>query len=100
MIDVKQCTILWHVDDIKIYRLDPAVVESILALLNKRYGKEAPLVVTRGKVHDYLGMTLNFSVEGKIKINMQDYIKDMLEDLPKDMNGESATCPLLIICSL
>jgi hypothetical protein len=46
----KQCTILWHVDDLKISHVDPEVVKDIIKLLNEGNGKEAPLVVTRGKV--------------------------------------------------
>jgi hypothetical protein len=36
------------------------------------------------------GMTLDFSVEGKVKVIMKDYIQeDMLEELPSDMDGEA-----------
>jgi hypothetical protein len=90
-INGKQFTVLWHVDDLKLSHMDEAVVEQIIAKLDERYGKEAPLVVTRGKVHDYLGMTLDFSVEGKVKVIMKDYIEDMLDELPLDMDGEAAT---------
>ena len=31
IIDSKQCTILWHVDDLKTSHVDPAVVSRILA---------------------------------------------------------------------
>jgi hypothetical protein len=91
LVDGKQCTILWHVDDLKISHEDPAVVEEILRLLNERYGKEAPLVVTRGKIHDYLGMVIDYSIDGKVQIKMIDYIKAMLDELPDDMAGEAAT---------
>ena len=47
----KQCTIGWHTDDIKISHCDAKIVESIVDLLDKEYGKEAPLVITLGKVH-------------------------------------------------
>ena len=67
MIEGKQCTILWHVDDIKLSHIDDEVNEEIIEKLNGVYGKEAPLVVTRGKVHDYFGMTLDYSVDGKIQ---------------------------------
>jgi hypothetical protein len=67
MIEGKQCTILWHVDDIKLSHVDDEVNEEIIEKLNGVYGKEAPLVVTRGKVHDYFGMTLDYSVDGKIQ---------------------------------
>jgi hypothetical protein len=33
MVNRKQCTILWHVDDLKILHVDPEVVEDILKLL-------------------------------------------------------------------
>jgi hypothetical protein len=90
MIDGKQCTILWHVDDLKISHVNDEVIENVISTLSERYGKEAPLVVTQGKVHDYLGMMLNFSVEGKVKVIMKDYIQDMLDELPSsDMDGES-----------
>ena len=68
-----QCTILWHVDDLKISHKDPRVVEDIVDKLNERYGKEAPLVVNRGKVHDYLGMTIDYSTPGKAIIRMDYY---------------------------
>lgn len=45
-------------------------------------------------VHEYLGMTLNFSAprSRKVKIIMVQYLKDMLDDLPKSLfNGIAAT---------
>ena len=45
----KQCTIGCHVDDIKISHCNAEIVESIVDLLEKEYGKEAPLVITCGK---------------------------------------------------
>jgi hypothetical protein len=91
MINGKQCTILWHVDDLKISHVDSGVVTNIIELIDGEFGKEAPITVTRGKVHDYLGMTLDYSEEGKVKIKMQDSIAKMLEDLPDEMDGEAPT---------
>jgi hypothetical protein len=39
--------------------------------------------VSRGKKHDYLGMDLNFSIAGEVKITMIDYLKGVLEDFRK-----------------
>jgi hypothetical protein len=61
-----QCTILWHVDDLKISHVDPEVVTEVIDLLEQEFGKEAPLTKTRGHVHDYLGMTIDFSCAGKV----------------------------------
>lgn len=90
-INVSQCTILWHVDDLKVSHMDAQVVTDVLALLEKEYGDASPLSITRGKHHDYLGMHLDFSQDGKVKISMTQYIMDMLNDLPAEMNGEATT---------
>ncbi|KAI2491042.1 Reverse transcriptase (RNA-dependent DNA polymerase) [Fragilaria crotonensis] len=87
IIDESQCTILWHVDDLKISHKDPNVVTDIITMLESEFGNEAPLTITRGKVHDYLGMTIDFSIDGKVMFTMIDYIKGMLEELPVDFNG-------------
>jgi len=91
MIEGSQCTVLWHVDDLKISHRNPDVVTEVISQLQERYGKEAPLSVTRGKVHDYLGMTLDFSSPGKVSINMRDYVDNILEEVPSDMDGVATT---------
>ena len=90
-INGQQCTIIWHVDDLKISHAEPDVVTSVIKLLESEFAKEAPLTVTRGRVHDYLGMTLDFSIDGKAQIKMIDYIENMLKELPPEMDGEAAT---------
>jgi hypothetical protein len=87
-----QCTVLWHVDDLKISHVDADACESVVDLLNARYGTETPVTVTRGDLHDYLGMTLDYGVEGAVSIRMEDYVENMLEDLPAFFTG-SATTP-------
>jgi hypothetical protein len=87
----KQCTILWHVDNLKISHVDPTVVTDITEQLQIKFGKEAPLSVMRGQTHDYLGMTLDYNISGKVQIKMIDYIENMLAKLPTDMDGESVT---------
>jgi hypothetical protein len=42
-------------------------------------------------VHDYLGMAIDYSTPDKVRILMIDYIQDMMDDLPTDMDGEAAT---------
>jgi len=90
-INGKQCTIVWHVDDLKISHVSEDVVEGIIAHLNKKFGKESPLTTSRGKVLEYLGLTLDYSQKGKVKISMYDYIKNIVEESPDDMKGISKT---------
>jgi len=49
------------------------------------------LTVTRGKRHDYLGMTIDFSDPGNVTFTMIDYIHKMLEGLPEYMTGETVS---------
>jgi len=90
-INGKQCTILWHVDDLKISHVNPKVVTEILNKLDATYGKEAPITVQRGKIHEHLGMTIDYSVTGKVKILLKDYIDNMLQGLPDEFAGVAAT---------
>jgi hypothetical protein len=85
------CTVLWHIDDLKISHVDPKVVTSILVQLSLEFGTAAPLTVHRGKLHEYVGMTLDFSTPKKIKVLMNDYIDKVLLDLPDDMSGTAPT---------
>jgi hypothetical protein len=91
MVDGKQCTVAWHVDDLKISHVDPKVVDGVIASLSGEFGKEAPLTVTRGKIHEYLGMTLDYSTGGKVMIKMFRFIRDTLAELPADMDGGKLT---------
>ena len=63
-IDGKQCTIIWHIDDLKISHVKQCVLEDIATKLNSKYGQVLPLIIHRGKVHDYLGMTIDYSKDG------------------------------------
>jgi hypothetical protein len=59
--------------------------------LNERYGKLELLTVTRGDIHDYLGMTLDYSTPGQVSICMDDYISNLFEEPPANMAGTATT---------
>ena len=72
--DGKQCTILWHVDDLKISHVEPKVVDK---LIRTEYEKdeETTLTVNRGLKHDYLGMHIEYSTKGKVVFTMFEFIQ-------------------------
>ena len=84
-INGKQCTIGWHIDDLKISHVEKDVVENIVDALQANCGKEAPLTVHRGEAHDYLGMTIDFSTPGKVIFTMKDCIDGPLAEAPDDL---------------
>ena len=91
-INGKQCTIGWHVDDLKISHVDKDVVEEIIMALDNKYGKEIPITVHRGPIQEYLGMTIDYTVKGKVSFSMSQYIEDLLLECPESiMKGTSAT---------
>ena len=56
--------------------------------LDKIYGdpKIAQVTATHGKIHDYLAMKLDFTTNGKLKVNMTEYVKSMVNDFPEELS--------------
>jgi hypothetical protein len=50
--------------------------------LNRKYGKHGKVTPTRGKVHNYLGMELDYRKRGELKINMTKYVENMISNFP------------------
>ena len=68
IINGRQCTIIWHVDDLKISHVEKRVVDHIIDKLNRKFGEYSPLSTSTGKKLDYLGMTLDYSAKGKVTL--------------------------------
>jgi hypothetical protein len=49
MVDGKQLTVAWHVDDLKILHVSAKVVDDLIADLDSKFGKQTPLSKSRGK---------------------------------------------------
>jgi hypothetical protein len=82
LINSKQCTLIWHVDNVKISHAEKAVVENIPKELNNKFGKNSLIRTTRGKVLEYLGITINYRKKGKVQFSMKEYINKFLEEMP------------------
>ena len=91
MINGKQMTVVFHVDDGIVSHEDPEEVTKFLELLKSVYGKTDPLTIRRKKIHEYLGMTLDFTKEGSVTISMYDYVKKLLDKIPESMRGTKPT---------
>ncbi len=90
-IEGSQCTIVWHVDDLKISHAKASVIDGIVTSLKAEYGKVGEMTVRRGKIHDYLGMKLDFSSPGSFVVDMEDYLDEVLDGAPPDMDGVAST---------
>jgi hypothetical protein len=63
MINHKKITLVWHVDNIKISHDEEEEVTRMIKWLKSINGEG--MRVSRGRVHDYLGMTLDFTKKGR-----------------------------------
>jgi hypothetical protein len=56
--------------------------------LENKYGdpKIGQVKAVRGKRHDYLAMILDYSFAGVVKIDMTNYVKQMVEDFPEKLS--------------
>jgi hypothetical protein len=76
-------TICFHVDDCKILHLHPKVVDYTIAWLREEYKSvftdgSGKMKVARGKVHKYLGMTLDFATLKIVKVTMLEYVDEIV----------------------
>ena len=73
MVNGRQMTVVWHIDNLKVSHVDATEAEKFVRQMEKTFGKDTPLTVSRGQVHDYLGMTLDFCTKGEVQIYMEHY---------------------------
>jgi hypothetical protein len=88
IINGKQCTICFYVDDCKISHVSTEVLGNTIALLREEYENEftdgsGKMKVPRGKVHKYLGMALDFTVKYVLKVTMIEYVNKIIASWDK-----------------
>lgn len=88
MINGRQMTIGWHVDDLKASHADTQVVTDFGRWLELKYGscKEH-----RGKFFEYLGMELDYSVPGQLRVTMIPFLQEMLAEFPEEITQTRTT---------
>ena len=79
--DLVQLTVLWHVDDLKISCVNNLEITKLLLYLKGIYGDK--ITINRGKVHEYLGMTFDYTEDGVLRVHMIPFIDTILSDFPE-----------------
>ncbi|MGC9161842.1 reverse transcriptase domain-containing protein, partial [Acidithiobacillus sp.] len=85
VVNNKQHTVRFHVDVLMSSHVDTKVNDNFEKWLNKMYGAHGEVKTTRGKDYDYLGMVFDFSQEGQVKVDMVDYISNMVEEFAMNL---------------
>jgi hypothetical protein len=88
MVNGKQITITWHVDDLKISHMDREVVDEVVEWFKNIYGN---VRVSRGYHHDYLGMDIDFSYHKQLRVSMVNNLKRMIAEFPEAITSNAVT---------
>ena len=85
----KQHTMTFHVDDLKCSHVCKKANNCFTKWLDTKCGDDeiGRVKAIRGKHHDCLGMKLDFSTKGKLKVDMRHCVKDVVEDFPCDFKS-------------
>ncbi len=78
-----QMTIKWHVDYLMMSHVDRNKIMKIVQEIKNIYLENLTKKV--GKVHDYLGMTFDFSFTKEVKVNMWDYLRKVIKEFPEEI---------------
>ena len=99
IVDGAQLTVVWHIGDLKVSHVDREVVTRMELWLKNTYellfkdGSGAMNLNLR-MIHEYLGMTLDYSTRGKVKITTYNYIRDIITDFKHyDPSNKNARTP-------
>jgi hypothetical protein len=87
-------TVSWHVDDLKVSHKESKNVTDFLKWVTETYRQYGEVKTTRGKLHDYLGMTLDYRVPGQATIDMRAYVDQMKDSfLEAPLHGAPPKSP-------
>ena len=86
MINKKQCTIIWWVNNLNIRHKEPMVLGNILRCLKEKYEYEEIGVMKPvcKKDHDFRGIKLNYEMHGNVKIDIKQQTRCMLTGFEKN----------------
>ena len=97
MVQGKQLTVVWHVDDLKVSHVKVAVIAKMADWLKSTRKTlfedgSGQMQISRGKeVHERLGVTLDFSVTSEVKMTMIPHVKEIARLLSPRDNSESVS---------
>jgi hypothetical protein len=102
-IEGEQMTSCFHVDDFKLSHRKNKIMNSMIEYLRQEYeinfkDGSGAMTASRGNIHNYLGMTLDYTVPGQVKITMFDYFDKIIAAFdnaePKGGGKKSSVAPV------
>ena len=88
MVNGSQMKVVCHVDDLKVSHKSEFYITRFTDYLISIY---VGLSSSQGKVHDYLGMNLDFSDKGKLQVSMIPYLINVLKELSEELGAAASS---------
>ena len=88
LINGKQCTIAFYVDNNKVSHVDPKVNDEAIEEIKNYFGD---LTITWGKKHVFLGMYLEITNDKKIEMHMNDQCQEAIDAFGEDVTSPTPT---------
>ena len=90
MVNDKQITVQFFINGLHINCENMEEIDKLIEDLNNKFRTNfQELAVNKGKVHDYLGINIDYSNNNYVKFTMYDFLEDVLEEARDNMNGTS-----------
>ena len=93
MVNSEQITVQFHVDGLKVSHKEESVLEGFLGDLRSEFGQEDKLTEKTGLVHEYLGITIDYLIAGKMVFTMLDYLEDVIVEASNDLKHSRSYYP-------
>ena len=84
IVNGSQKTMMGHVNYLKVSHKGPSEISKFTIYLYKIYGK---ITVHYGTIHDYLGMAIDFSIDG---VSITDYTNNIIQEFPEEIDSIAA----------
>lgn len=89
MVNGKQMTVTWHVDDLKISHFEEKEVDKFIGYLKSIYGDN--LSEQGGPVVDYLGTHIYYPGDGTVQFSQIPYLSKIIDDFPEQITATKAS---------
>ena len=88
MINNKNITLVWRVDDLKVSHVNIFEIAKFSGCMSRIYGV---ITVYRAKLHGYLGVVLYCSKQETVKVFIINDLDSLLQELPENLGANAAT---------
>ena len=89
LVNGSQMTVCWHVDDLKISHIEEDAITDFCTRICGIFGNGTK--IARGKVHEYLGMDMDWNQDGTMIVSMIKYLQKVIDNFPEIIRSTAVT---------